>query len=238
MSLNAKNIKYEGGSKFPRPPALDSGTYPSRLVQILSLGLHKQRPFKGEDKPPANELYVTYEILDEFMLDEDGNEDESKPRWISETFPLHSLESDLAKSTKRYYALDPKESFEGDWSQMAGVPCMITIVQNPSKKDDSVIYNNIVSVSGMRDKDAKKAEELKNDPKVFDIDNPDMSVFKSLPKWLQEKMQENLNYGGSALEKAVESLGDSDEDEPKKKDKSKKKESKAKKEDTDEDVDW
>ena len=52
-----------------------------------------------------------------------------------------------------------------------------------------------------------------NDPKIFDIDEPDMKIFTSLPKWLQDKMKENLNYGGSALEEAVSSYkGDTGEE--------------------------
>ena len=236
MTLNVKKIKYEGGnSKFPKQPTLDEGAYPARLVQIISLGLQPQQAWKGEEKPPVQELYTTYELQDEFVVDEEGNEVEDKPRWISETFPMHSLESDLAKSTKRYYALDPEEEHEGDWAELAGVACMVNIVKNPSKKDKEVVYNNISGVSGMRTKDAAKAVGLVNDPKVFDIDEPDMGVFTSLPKWLQDKMKSNLNYGGSALEEAVNNLG---EEKPKEKQKPKKDKAPKKEEEGDDGVDW
>ncbi|MAQ19386.1 MAG: hypothetical protein CMN30_31880 [Sandaracinus sp.] len=44
-----------------------------------------------------------------------------------------------------------------------------------------------------------------------------MTIFWSLPTWLQEKIQENLEYEGSALEKLVEKgVGKSEEDTPKK----------------------
>lgn len=206
MSLNASKIESKG--KRERPDPLEPGTYPCRLVQVLGMGLQPQRPYMGEEKEPQYELNVTYEFLDEFLVDkETGKELKDKPRWLSESFPLHSLDSDLAKSTKRYMAIDPTKEFGGDWSQLVGTPCMVTIVQNPSKKDPEVIYENVASVSSMRAKDAEKAPELVNPPKVFDAANPDMEIFKSLPEYIQDKIKGNLDYEGSELQSLVEGNG-------------------------------
>lgn len=203
MALNANKQK-SSGTKFERPPTLEPGAYPVRLVQILTLGLQKQRPYKGEPKDPAQELYLTYEFLDEFMLDEDGNEIKDKPRWLSERLPFHNLDADLAKSTKRYYALDPESKYEGDWSKMGGFPGILTITRSePDKKD--IVYNNVHNLSGMRSKDEEKAPPLVNPAKIFDIDDPDMEVFGSLPEWLQDVMKGGLEYDGSPLQQAIES---------------------------------
>lgn len=202
--LNAKKVPYTGSNRVEQE-SLDPGTYPIRLVQVISMGLQKQREFKGEAKDPAYDLYLTYEFLDEFMKDEEGNEIKDKPRWLSERIPFHSLESDLAKSTKRYYALDPEGKFDGDWSKLAGTPGMLTITKSKPKEGGKV-YNNVAGLSGMREKDAAKAPKLVNPPKVFDLDDPDMEVFQSLPQWLQDAIKENLEYEGSALEKAVQAL--------------------------------
>ena len=207
MSLNAKDYKQE--SKFETPAPLEAGTYPARVVQVISLGLQKQQPYKGEPKPPKDDLYVTYELLDEFLLDEDGEEDLTKPRWQSETFPMNSLDSDLAKSTKRYLAIDPTMAHDGDWAELIGAACMVTLVQNPGKGNNSErIFNNVASVQTMRTKEASKASPLVNKGKVFDISSPDMEVFFALPKFLQDKMKGNLNFAGSALEKATEAHGE------------------------------
>lgn len=202
MALKSSDHKQE--SKFERPAPLDPGTYPARVVQVISLGLQKQQPFKGEEKPPKHEIYVTYEMLDEFLKDEGGEDIEDKPRWLSERFTMNSLESDMAKSTKRYLALDPSNEFDGDWAQLIGAPCMVTVVQNVSKKDKDVVYNNIASVQTMRPKEAAKAADLRNPGKVFDVDEPDLETFLALPKWLQETIQENLEYEGSMLEEALD----------------------------------
>lgn len=204
MALNAGKIEKTGGSKFPPAKPLEPGSYPARVVQILSLGLQKQQPFKGEEKAPKQEIYVTYELLDEFMENEDGTPNEERPRWISETFSLNSIDSDLATSTKRYLALDADLKYGGDWAKVAGTPCTVVLTQRKGKKDPEKVYNNVASISTMRAKEAAKAPDLVNAPKVFDIDEPDMEVFWSLPEWIQTKMKENLEYGGSALEKLVQ----------------------------------
>lgn len=192
---------------------LDPGTYPARTVSIIDMGVQSQE-YNGEKKPPKNELMVTYELLDEFMLDEDGNEIDDKPRWLSETFPLNSLGADLAKSTKRYYALDSEGEHGGDWSELLNIPCMITVTQK-TVKDRT--YNNIGGVSAMRGKDAKKAAELVNPTRLFTLDSPDKDVFDAMPDWIKDKIKSSLEFDGGFLgdepKKSKEPEEDSDEEE-------------------------
>jgi hypothetical protein len=199
MSLNAKTVPIGGGGT--KQPLLDIGTYPARVVRIVDLGLQNQRPFKGKEKPPAHEVNISYELLDAFMVDEDGKEIEDKPRWIHETFPLHNLSADLAKSTKRYMALDPDMDYDGDFTKLIGTPCNVTVVHGQGKGANAgKTYENIGGVSAMRDKDAKRAPALVNEPAVFTLDDPDLEVFNSFPQWLQDKIKTNLEFGGSKLE--------------------------------------
>lgn len=191
-----------GGDRVPQP-LLDIGSYPARLVRFIDMGIQPQRPYKGQDKPPAHEVDLTYELLDVFMVDKDGNELEDKPRWISESFPVYRLEADLAKSTKRYRALDPNEDFDGDMSQLVGQPCMVTIVHGENKKDPARPYENIGNVTVMRAKEVAKAPELVNPTQVFLLDEPDMELFAKFPKWIQDKLKSNLGFAGSPLQTAL-----------------------------------
>lgn len=201
--LNARKIQTK--SSGPQQEAIEPGSYPARVVRILDLGVQKQRPYKGEEKSPKHMIELTYELVDEFCLNEAGEPDESKPRWVSEEFSLNSLDSDLATSTKRYNVLDPKEAFGGDFTQLIGCTCMVTVVQNPgSGKNADKIYNNVANIAAMRPRDAAQAPELVNPSKVFVLDEPDMEVFLSLPQWIQDKIKGNLNFGGSALQQALE----------------------------------
>ena len=211
MGLNANKIKSNNTNRVKQEP-LDPGTYPARLVQVLDLGVQPQKPFKGEEKKPAHEIMLTYEFLDEFCVDEKGEVDEDKPRWLSETMPFRSLMADMAKSTKRYRALDPNEDHEGDFTQLTTTACNVTVVNNES---GGTVYNNVGNVSAMRPKDAQKAPELKNPCKVFVLDEPDMEIFLSLPQWLQDKIKGNLEFEGSSLQKALEAPQKADKPAPK-----------------------
>lgn len=204
MSLNARNVpRTGGGNKGPDQEPLDAGSYDARIVEIVDRGVQKQRPYLGEEKPPVQELRVTYELSDEFMVDEEGNELEDKPRWVSETFPFHNLEVDLATSTKRYRALDAEEEHEGDWTKMIGMPCSVFITKKPGQgKNEGKVFNNVSGVAAMRSKNAAKCPELVNPSKVFLLDEPDMEVFNKFPTWLQGEIKSNLNYDGSNLQEA------------------------------------
>lgn len=198
MALNAKKVQSNntGGNKAE---PLEAGTYPARVVQVIDYGVQEQQPFQGKPKPPAHELSITYELSDEFMKDEDGNDIPDKPRWVSETFTLNPMSADLAKSTKRYMAIDPQDTCDGDFTKLVEYPCLVGIVQKPSK-DGSKIYNNVHSVSAVRPKDAARQPQLVNPVKVFVLDEPDLEVFQSLPEFVQEKIKKNLHFKGSALE--------------------------------------
>jgi hypothetical protein len=200
MTLNANNVQSKRKEYVP----LNAGTYPARVVQVIDLGLQAQRPWKGEEKVPAYEIGFTYELSDEFMKDEDGQDDPAKPRWITEFMPLSNLKAEKAKSTARYKVLDPKETFGGDFSKTLGLPVNITIVQSPGKGANAGrIYENIAGTSVMRDKDAAKLPPLVNKAVFFDLDNPDIEVFNKLPKFLQERIRGNLEFKGSKLEALV-----------------------------------
>lgn len=178
-------------------PIIEAGVYPARIVQILDMGLQAQRPYQGKEKPPANEISITYELVDSFMVDEQGNELEDKPRWISESLPLHSLNADKAKSTQRYTAADPNNVFNGDFSKLVDSPVNVSIVHN---QVGDKTYVNIAGIAAMRPKDAAKCPELVNPPKILDLDAPDAEIFNSLPQWIQEKIKKNLNFNGSKLQ--------------------------------------
>lgn len=199
MAIKAKATS---GNKGVAQEPVEAGTYSARVVQVIDLGLQPQPAWQGKEKPPAYEIMMTYELLDEFMKDENGDEDESRPRWVSERFSLRSMDSELAKSTKRIKALDPDNSLDGDFAQLVELPCMVTLGIVTSKKDGRQ-FNQVMNISAMRSKDAAKAPALQNEARVFCLDEPDVEVFKKLPEWLQKLIQSNMEYKGSKLEKAL-----------------------------------
>lgn len=204
MSLNANDKKYESENKRVEQPPLEVGTYLARLVQLIGLGLQKQE-YNGEAKDPKNEIRTVYELVDEFCVDEEGNELEDKPRWLGEDFTMNSLRVDKAKSTQRYLAFDPGIDMEGDWTMLIGAPVGLTVKNNEGKgKNAGRIFNNVGSLTPMREKEANKLPELVNPSLIFDFYNPDVEVFLSLPNFVQDKIKSALNFEGSPLEKLLE----------------------------------
>ncbi len=189
------------GKETMKKETLDPGVYPGRVVQLIDLGLQEQQAYQGKEKPPVNEVMLTYELSDEFMLNEANEPVLDKPRFISETFAFHSINAERAKSTARYSALDPENVYGGDFTKLLGLPCNITIVVNPGRgKNAGKEYENVAGIATMRKKDAEKLPPLVNDTKLFDLDKPDLKVFASLPDWVKEKIKKNLNYNGSKLQ--------------------------------------
>ena len=198
--LNTNQSKNAGGSSGSSAPKLEPATYPARLVVVADLGLQPQRPWQGEEKPPAYEILTTYELVDEFMNDEDGETLLDKQRWLSESFPLYPLASERAKSTVRYKALDPSGIGEGDWGKLISIPCLVTTVNNPGKgKNAGKVFVNIANVAAMRAKDRENVPALINRPVVFDMDEPELNAFDQLPQWVQDKIKGGLEYPGSKL---------------------------------------
>lgn len=211
MPLNASTIKTSSKPRVQQDE-LPIGTYMCRVAQVIDMGVRPREKWDtatnsfivDDSKAPAQAMMVTYEFTTEFVKDAEGNEDENKPRWLSENLFLFSLEVDLATSTKRYKAIDPSMAAGGDWTKLVGAPCMVTIVH---KKNGKAKIGSVTPVpKGI------PVVELKNEAKVFLMDEPDMEIFKSLPEWLQTKIQESLNFKGSALQKALG--GEAPVDEP------------------------
>ncbi len=207
--LNANQSKNAGGSGGSSAPVLEPATYPARLVVVADLGLQPQRPWQGEEKPPAYEILTTYELVDEFMEDEDGEPILDKPRWLSESFPLYPLSSERATSTKRYSALDPAGIGEGDWGELINIPCLVTTVNNPgSGKHKGKTFVNIANVAAMRSKDRENVPPLVNKEVVFDMDTPDVDEFDSLPTWVQDKIKGGLEFKGSKLQEVLKDVSE------------------------------
>ena len=194
MALNAKKVTGTG----PAAKALSAGNYMARVVQVLDLGVQAQLPYEGKAKPPVRKLRLVYELGTEFMDDDDGNPDTQRPRWVGEDFPLYNLGSERAKSTLRYNAMDPAGTYEGDFAQLGGAPCLVAIV-NKVKGDK--VYNNVGAVSAPIA--GLPVPELVNPITIFDLDSPDMEVFNALPDWLKDIIKANLEYEGSPLQQAI-----------------------------------
>ena len=194
--LNTNEIKGSGNSKQELIPV---GAYPARVVQVIDLGVQKRQAYEGVVKAPCNQVWLTLELPTEFMKDDKGVEDKEKPRWLSRRVNMFSLSQENAMSTKYSNAIDPTGELKGDWGSYLGMPVQVTVVHSKDGKWDNVGALSPI-MKGM------EVGELANDPKLFDVDNPDMDVYNSLPDFLHTIMKEGVKYKGSKLESQVDGM--------------------------------
>ena len=208
MSLKAKRVKQTNNSGMTNP-ILDPDNYPARLVQVIDMG--KRVNFFDPEKI-NHEINLTYELVSEFMLDDKGQPVEDKPLWLSEVInmvdmPNHMTAAEIyadqykskGKLVQRCKTFDPKGELDFDLTEFLSKPCSVTVVQY--KKQDGSLGNKIGAITGLMK--GMVIAELVNPPKVFSLDEPDMTIFGSLPEWFQDKIKENIEFKGSALDNAI-----------------------------------
>lgn len=197
MGLNLNEVKQSSGSSAP---LLEAGTYPARVVQIVDLGL--QANTFDPAKPPRQKVRVTYELVSEFLLDDEGNEDETKPRLIGEAFFLSHIGNEKGTSTQRIKAYDPKNETGGDLTRCVGSACMLTIVHQQPKDKTKNPYAKVATVTPPPK--GFPIPEAQNPAVVFLLDEPDLEVYNTLIDFVKEDIKGAVNFAETALANALE----------------------------------
>lgn len=184
MSLNIKSLsKPAASNSFPKPERIPEGTYPARLVQMVSLGV-QETEWKGVVKQ-SPKIMLTFELPTETIT----INGEEQPRWLSREFTL-SL-SDMSNLTPVVKALDPKGECS-DLSELLGKPCMVQV--GSTATGNAKITNIVAPMRGM------PVAEIYNPDKMlaFDFESPDLEVFATFPQFIQDKIKSAKNYTGFA----------------------------------------
>ena len=163
------------------------GTHMARLVGMVDMGHQPGFEWQGKEVPSAYKVRLTYELPNSMTQ-------EGKPHWVHEEI----TNSDNSKSTLAMRVRTLGGQFE-DLTAMLGRPCMVTLVENK---------NGYIKIDGQGGVGGVPAgipvPELVNNTFYFDCEAPDMDVFNNFPEFIQKKLtEENLDYEGSELEKAV-----------------------------------
>ena len=198
--LNAREVPSSGGGNRVVPDALKADLYPARVCQIIDLGLQTRKPYQGQPKDPMHHIRITYELSDEFMKDEDGNDKEDSPRWLSEKMPFYNIKAEKATSTLRMRAIDPEGITGDDFTQLIGMPCQLVVIKAPHPQQAGKEINYVNGVTGPVKVKGYVQPQLVNPTTVFLLNEPDMEVWETLPEFLQKMIKGNLEFNGSMLE--------------------------------------
>jgi hypothetical protein len=172
---------------------IEDGTYVARIVQLIDLGM-QEIEWEGEKKQ-QQKVFITFEFPTE-RVEVDGVD---RPRWLSKDYTV-SL-SEKAALYKLLKAVDPdgKITSKGrNVKAILGLPIMIEV--------GSTSTGNAKIISVARPMKGMPVGELENPTTFFDLDYADKAIFDKLPKWLQDKITNGLDFSSSVFEKEIDDL--------------------------------
>lgn len=187
MALNFAEAK-KAKKDFGR---VEDGAYPARVVQIIDFGRQIETDYKtGEVKKyddgndiVKHKVWINFEFPTE-TIEIDG---ETKPRWYGKEFTISNHEKSAMFSLLK--AIDPKGTATNKGRNvkgMLGLPAMVTIGSTSGGKA------KIVSVSGVPK--GMQVDALANPEVLFDLDGDDLDTFNSLPKWMQDRITDGVDF--------------------------------------------
>lgn len=201
-----KAVKAGEKKKYGNTPLLDAGTYDARILSIVDLGLQPGSPQYPE---PKLKLEFRFELLDEFMVSEDGSVDEKSPRVFSYevTYNEDGYMDEKANIYKLISAIP--DGFTLDLHEMIGAPVTVMVqrYKKQSGKNAGKEDNKVTSVLPMKAKNISVAGPLVNTPFFFDLGEPDLAVWKKLfkgnPYAHQDRIMASESFPGSKLQKLL-----------------------------------
>ena len=180
----AKIIISSKGNKFP--PATE-GTHVAILNWIVDLGVQESR----WGSQPKRELFLQFEITDEFNEWHDKDGLRCEPKRVSTT-----VTASLSQKAKlREYVegilgsrLSEAEQREFDIVGLVmGKPCLLHVVHNEANGNT---YANIGSIAPLPK--SMTAPAMKGDPLDYTPDDHSDATWERLPKFLQEKISKRV----------------------------------------------
>lgn len=188
------------------------GNHTARCFRIVDLGTQKTT-YQGEEKL-GHKIIVFWELNGEA---DDGSmlaTDDGKPFTVSKQYTMSlgkkaNLRADL--ESWRGQAFTDEELRGFDISKLLGAYCMVTVKHEQSGEKT---YVNVASVA--RWPAALKNAKFKpyHGDQLFDMDSRDMSIFDSLPEWVQTKIKESIEWSGKSKADAAPSKGHADAEIP------------------------
>ena len=175
------------------------GTHLARIVRLIYLGT-QDSGYTNEDGSPKmiSKLDITWELPNELRTFKEG--EPQKPMVISQEIS-HSMNKNKSgkPSTLRQLvenvigtSLAEDEARKWDTDQLLGMPCMINVIHETSKKSGNK-YSKVSSVSGVMK--GIECPPAVNKLRVLDMDkNWDEDYFKSLTSFISDKMKKTKEY--------------------------------------------
>jgi hypothetical protein len=183
MAINATNSGQQR-------QLIESGNYIARCYQMIHIGTVSE-VILGQQKI-LNKVRIGWELPTELKVFKEENGEQ--PCVISKEFTLSmnekaTLRKTLASWRGKDFSEDEAKCF--DVTKLLGKPCMLNIIQKPSK-DGTKLYNEIAGVTPLP-KGFECPPQI-NENLLWDYDTANMNVFEKLPDFLKDKIKESLEW--------------------------------------------
>lgn len=183
MAIVAKN---SGGGSFELVPA---DNHLGLCYQVIDLGTQKES-FQGKEKL-QRKIRITFELPD---IQKEFKQGEGlKPYTISKEYTLSlSEKSNLRKDLQSWRGKPfTEEELEGfDLARLLGKPCLIQVIHKDGANGK---YSMIQSITSMP-KSMNAPKEAVNPILEFSMDEFSQDKFDKLPTYIQEKIQESMEF--------------------------------------------
>lgn len=123
------------------------GTYPSRLVGYVEVGLRKGGSYQGKDKPDYQQAWLFFELLGKKLAREIGEGDEKRTIYPVHLERIAIKNGDRANFTKLLKKMDYGRG-NTHMGLMLGEGFRVGIVHKVDAKDDKKIWANIKNDEG------------------------------------------------------------------------------------------
>ena len=145
---------FEGGGDFTYEPPVE-GPCVARLVSVIEIGNHPQRPYNGQEKPPAPEVIFQFELLGKKHRKEITVKDEAGSETKKVVYPIITERMAIKAGPRAAYiklleALRYGRKEITHPAMVIGEAFILTIIHGDNGKEgkEKRIYANIKDASG------------------------------------------------------------------------------------------
>ena len=149
-----KEADFEGGGDFTYEPPVE-GPCVARLVSVIEIGNHPQRPYNGQEKPPAPEVIFQFELLGKKHRKEITVKDEAGSETKKVVYPIITERMAIKAGPRAAYiklleALRYGRKEITHPAMVIGEAFILTIIHGDNGKEgkEKRIYANIKDASG------------------------------------------------------------------------------------------
>lgn len=170
---------------------IEPNNYIARCYKMLEIGT-VQETIMGEVKT-LKKVRIGWELPTELRL---FNEEKGmQPIVIDKEYTLSMHEkSSLRKDLKSWRGKDftEEEARSFDITKLIGAQCMLNIILKPSKKDQTIVYNDIAGITPMPK--GFECPPAVNPKQLLEFDNFNQELFDYLPDFIKDKIKSSEEY--------------------------------------------